>query len=98
MKLKEYVPVYADKFARFDKPALHNFIEFTRDYREYDSLESAVLWNIYHRLNHLDNFALYYEIRAKYPDANDRHILTMLKAAFKTCFGTDVVTFVNTAL
>lgn len=98
MKLKEYVPVYADKFARFDRAAFHNFIEFIRDNHEYNSLDAAVLWNVYQRLNRQDNFALYDEIRAKYHDVNDKHILTMLKAAFKMCFGSDVETFANTAL
>lgn len=98
MKLKEYVPVYADKFARFDRAAFHNFVEFIRDNHEYNSLEAAVLWNVYQRLNRQDNFALYDEIRAKYPDVNDSHILTMLKAAFKRAIGSDVETFVNTAL
>lgn len=50
------------------------------------------------RVNHDDNYMLYDEMRINYPDANDSHILTMLKATFKMCFGSDVETFVNTTL
>lgn len=87
MKLKEYVPVYADKFARFDRAALHNFIEFIRDNHEYNSLDAAVLWNIYQRLNRQDNFALYDEIRAKYPDVNDKHIFDYAQGSLQTRVG-----------
>lgn len=30
MKLKVYVPVYADKFASFNRHDLHNYISFVR--------------------------------------------------------------------
>lgn len=98
MKLKEYVPIYADLFARFKRHDLHNYINFVRKNHEYNSLENFILWDLYRRLNRADNFALYDEIRTKYPDVNDKHILTMLKAAFKMCFGYDVETFSYTAL
>lgn len=98
MKLKEYVPVYADKLAHLDRAAFHGFIEFIRSNGKYNSLEAVVLWTVYRKLNRQDNFALFDEIRAKYPDVNDKHIFTMLKAAFKLAFGTDVETFSNTAL
>lgn len=98
MKLKEYVPVYTDKFARFDRVVFHNFIEFIRDNYEYNSLEIEVLWGVFQWWNRQDIFALYDEIHAKHPDVNHKHILTMLKAAFKRAIGSDVETFVNTAL
>lgn len=98
MKLKEYVPIYADLFARFNRHDLHNYINFVRKNHEYNSLENFILWDLYRRLNRADNYALYDEIREKYPDVNDKHILTMLKAAFKMCFGYDVETFSYTAL
>lgn len=93
MKLKVYVPVYADKFAFFNRHDLHNYISF-----EYNSLENRILWELFMRVNYDDNYMLYDEMRINYPDVNDSHILTMLKAAFKMCFGSDVETFVNTAL
>ena len=98
MKLKEYAPIYADQFARFNRHDLHNYINFVRKNHEYNSLENFILWDLYRRINRADNFALFDEIRAKYPDANDKHILTMLKAAFKMCFGYDVETFSYTTL
>lgn len=98
MKLKEYVPIYADLFARFNRHDLQNYINFARKNHMYNSLENFILWDLYRRLNRVDNFALYDEICAKYPDVNDKHILTMLKAAFKMCFGYDVETLSNTAL
>lgn len=98
MKLKEYVPIYADLFARFNHHDLHNYINFVRKNHEYNSLENFILWDLYRRINRADNYALYDEIRAKYPGVNDKHIFTMLKAAFKRAFGTDVETFANTAL
>ena len=98
MKLKEYVPIYADQFARFNRYDLHNYINFIRKNCEYNSLENYILWDLYRRINHADHFVLYDEIRQNYPDANDKHILTMLKAAFKTCFGYDVETFSYTTL
>ena len=98
MKLKEYVPIYADLFEHFNRNDLHNYINFVRESHEYNSLEKFILWDLYRRLNRADNFALADEIQAKYPDVNDKHILTMLKAAFKTCFGYDVETFSYTTL
>ena len=98
MKLKEYVPIYADQFARFNRHDLHNYINFVRENFEYNSLENCILWQLFMRVNHADNYALYDEIRRNYPDANDKHILTMLKAAFKMCFGYDVETFSYTTL
>lgn len=98
MKLKEYVPIYADQFARFNRHDLQNYINSVRKSQEYNSLENRILWDMYLRLNHVDNYALYDEIRAKYPDVNDKHILTMLKAAFKMCLGYDVETFSYTTL
>lgn len=98
MKLKEYVPIYADLFARFNRHDLHNYINFARKNYQYNSLENLILWDLFYRINHADNFALFDEIRAKYPDANDKHLLTMLKAAFKMCFGYDVETFSYTTL
>lgn len=65
---------------------------------EYNSLENYILWDLFRRVNHVDNYALYDEIRINYPDVNDKHILTMLKAAFKLCFGYDVETFSYTTL
>lgn len=98
MKLKEYVPIYADQFARFNRHDLYNYINFVRKNCEYNSLEAYILWDLYRRINHADHFVLYDEIRTKYPDANDKHIFTMLKAAFKMCFGYDVETFSYTTL
>lgn len=98
MKLKVYVNVYAEQFARFNRYDLHNYINFVRKNFEYNSLENYILWGLFRLLNYADNYALYDEIRINYPDANDSHILTMLKAAFKKCFGSDVETFANTAL
>lgn len=98
MKLKVYVPVYAEKFASFNRYDLHNYINFIRKNCKYDSLENCILWDLFFRVNHADNYMLFDEIRINYPDANDTHILTMLKAAFKMCFGSDVETFANTAL
>lgn len=98
MKLKVYVPVYADLFARFNRYDMQNYINFIRKNCEYNSLENYILWDLFRRENHADNYALYDEIRINYPDVNDKHILTMLKAAFKKCFGCDVETFSNTAL
>lgn len=98
MKLKVYVPVYADLFARFNRQDLHNYINFIRKNCEYNSLENYILWDLFRRVNHVDNYALYDEIRINYPDVTDKHILTMLKAAFKTCFGYDVETFSYTTL
>nr|DAE51359.1 MAG TPA: hypothetical protein [Caudoviricetes sp.] len=98
MKLKEYVPIYADLFARFNRHDLHNYINFVRKNRKYNSLENFILWDLYRRLKRADNFALSDEIYTKYPDVNDKHILTMLKAAFKMCFGYDVETFSYTTL
>lgn len=98
MKLKVYVPVYAEQFARFSRHDLHNYINFIRKNFEYNSLENYTLWQLFHLLNHADNYALYDEIRINYTDVNDSCILAMLKAAFKMCFGSDVETFANTAL
>lgn len=98
MKLKEYVPIYADRFARFNRHDLQNYINFVRKNHDYNSFENFVLWDLFSRLNHADHYALYDEIRINYPDVNDKHILTMLKAAFKMCFGYDVETFSYTAL
>ena len=98
MKLKVYVPVYAEQFAHFNRHDLHNYISFVRKNFEYNSLENCILWQLFMRVNHADNYMLYDEMRINYPDVNDSHILTMLKAAFKMCFGSDVETFVNTAL
>ena len=98
MKLKEYVTIYADRFARFNRHDLHNYINFVRKNCKYKSLEGYILWDLYFRINHADHFVLFDEMREKYPDANDNHILTMLKAAFKMCFGYDVETFSYTAL
>lgn len=77
---------------------MHNYINFIRKNCEYNSLENYILWDLFRRANHADNYALYDEIRINYPDVNDKHILTMLKAAFKMCFGYDVETFSYTAL
>lgn len=98
MKLKVYVPVYADRFERLNRHELHNYIEFVQKHCDCNSLENYILWDLFHRVNHADHYALYDEIRINYPDVNDKHILTMLKAAFKKCFGGDVETFSNTAL
>ena len=98
MKLKEYVPIYSDQFARFNRHDLHNYINFVRKNFEYNSLENCILWQLFMRVNHADNYALYDEIRRNYPGANDKHILTMLKAAFRMCFGYDVETFSYTTL
>ena len=98
MKLKEYVPIYANKFSRFERKTVHDFITFARLHNSYDSLENFVLWHLYRVLNRADNFVTFDEIRAKYPDVNDRHILTMLKAAFRMHFGADVETLANTTL
>ncbi len=93
MKLKEYVSIYADKFAVFNPYELRNHINFVRENCEYNSLENYILWELYRRMNYADHFALFDEICAKYPDVSDKHILTVLKAAFKACFGYDVETF-----
>ena len=98
MKLKEYVPVYAQQFASLNRHDLHNYINFVRKNFEYNSLENYILWELFIRVNRAGNYMLYDEMRINYPGVNDRHILTMLKAAFKMCFGSDVETFVNTAL
>ena len=98
MKLKEYVPIYADQFARLNRHDLHNYINFVRENYEYNSLENRILWDLYRIINRADNYVLFYEIRENYPGVNDKHILTMLKAAFKMCFGYDVETFSYTAL
>lgn len=98
MKLKEYVPVYAQQFASFNRHDLHNYINFVRKNFEYNSLENYILWELFIRVNRAGNYMLYDEMRINYPGVNDSHILTMLKAAFKMCFGSDVETFVNTAL
>ena len=98
MKLKEYVPVYAAKLARFTHQRMHDYIKFVVLYREYNSLENYILWSLYRYLNRCDNFVVRDEIYAKYPDVKDAHFLTMMKAAFKECFGTDVETFYSSAL
>lgn len=98
MKLTKYVPVYADKFASFTRQEVHSYIKHVRVYCEYNSLENYVLWRLFHKLNCDDNFATCDEIHAKYPGVKDAHILTMLKAAFKECFGSDVETFGSSAL
>lgn len=98
MKLKEYVPIYADLFARLNCHDLSNYINYIRTFCEYNSLENYILWDLFRRVNHADHYALYDEIRINYPDVNDKHILTMLKAAFKMCFGCDVETFSYTTL
>ena len=92
MKLKEYVPIYANKFSRFDRKDVYNFIVYVILH------ENFVLWHLYRVLNRADNFAMFDELRGKYPDAKDTHILTMLKAAFKMNFGLDVETLANTTL
>ena len=53
---------------------------------------------LYRILNRVDNFSTFDKMREKYPHVKDRHILTMLKAAFKMHFGVDVETLANTAL
>ena len=98
MKLKEYVPVYAQQFASFNPHDLCNYISYVRKNFEYNSLENCILWELFRRVNRVNNYMLYDEMRINYPGVNDSHILTMLKAAFKMCFGSDVETFVNTAL
>ena len=98
MKLKEYVPIYANKFSRFDSKGVYNFIVYVRLHEHCDSLENFVLWHLFRVLNRADNFATFDELRGKYTDVKDSHILTMLKAAFKTHFGLDVETLANTAL
>lgn len=55
MKLKEYVPVCAAKFARFTRPEVHDYINFVRLHCQYNSLENYVLWRMFHVINCVDN-------------------------------------------
>lgn len=98
MNMKEYVPVYADIFARFGHQRMRNYINYVRHNCKYNSLENYVLWSLYRYINREDGFVLFDAIHTKYPNTKDAHVLTMLKAAFKMQFGVDVETLANTAL
>lgn len=88
MLLKDYAGMYSGLFlAIMPKSEVTKFLvdyEKTTDYILYDR---SVLFFLFRYANRFDQFVTYDKMKKSFPNCNDSHICTMLKAAFALAYG-----------
>lgn len=93
MKLKNYVGNYARMMGMFDENSLRAYMKEVFSSGDFDNFERRILFDIYYRINRLNEYRVYDDILEQGFTFTDNHIFTMMKAAFKQHFGVSVTEF-----
>ena len=98
MKLRKYVPVYRDLFLQyFPSNRIANIVNFNykRMLGKVGDFEIAFLWAMARYINPRNEYQVYDEITAEFPDYSDKTLTTLYRVAFEAAYGKKVMDFVN---